>query len=208
MDALGVPAPASAAAAERCAGIAAGGSIGTLIEHNRIRSCARGITTAGTAATPELIIRHNCFRDVPQVVNIDPSSGGNVGQFIARNNIGEWPTATYTNGCRGIYLHGPGGTATFKKLILRDNIFRRQDNTLDADDTGLDIDSYGEAVLDNNIVDLSTLTAGARYSGASTKVLAMNNLRNDGTLLLGYNSTLSRSVQELATEADDVLLTL
>jgi len=63
-------------------------------------------------------------------------------------------------------------------------------------------------VLDNNIVELSTLTAGTRYSGVSTKVLTMNNLRNDGTLLLGYNSTLSRSVQELATEADDVLLML
>jgi hypothetical protein len=73
----------------------------------------------------------------------------------------------------------------------------------------MDLCNWTNAIVSNNIIDLGTNVDDRVFHGAvatGVTVKPINNLKNDGTLLRGYNNATQTHDAELTTDVEDVIL--
>ena len=82
-----------------------------------------------------------------------------------------------------------------------------RDDPFEGSTVGLDLNQYTDAVVENNLLDVSDLDYGVRHANAGT-LKVFNNMRSDGTLVRGYNTVTHLHDPELTTDVEDVYLAL
>ena len=148
-------------------------------------------------------MRHNYFYNTAKVICAEMyGSSGLLHRMLVLNNLIEWPViATFTSP-EALRLSG-SASLSFKKLVIRDNIIRRMDSSTNGSEVGMQLTSWEDAIVENNVIDLGAPDSAFVEDGSSPQIKFFNNLMSDGTLLRGYNTAAGRHDRELADDLED-----
>jgi hypothetical protein len=209
-------------------GITVFGGIGSIVECNRILNCRRGgpyRTTADSVQelpVKDLIVRENYYYNVVRGIElIMPGSGSDTqnvnNRLIVDGNELELALLPASEGPQAMKFTGSSSTSPrrFGTLIVQNNAIRPKDNdtTTQATRYGSQFDSCGEAVVEDNVINLGASSGGenppdnaVRRDNSVAKLKVFNNEKSSGDFLPVFNSQSGLHGWELTNEAEDAFL--
>ncbi len=139
-----------------------------------------------------------------------------VGRLLVENNVIEvtrhWHPLNYAWPV-GIYLESGDNTpvCTFRQSVLRGNVIRHPDNTVDLPifpaniPIGILLHNSEHTLVEGNIIDLQPFRE-ILFSSISKIVQCFDNNKPSGELVRGFNQSTNRLSDELAILIEDAML--
>jgi hypothetical protein len=181
-------------------GIVAGGGRATVVEENFVRNCRIGFSVCA-GKTWDMVVRRNQFSAVESGIKSIHSSTDWLGQFVALHNRME---ISGTGARTGILFNSDSVGLALGPVILRHNIIGRAD-TPNSGDIGVSLTRIANAIVERNIIDVTTKDNSIRFDSCTNKK-TFSNRKKDSTLLPGYDATVSRHTEEWELETENMLM--